>query len=122
MGLHLRLTRGDERPVLDPFNIPFVLQIEDMYGNMRSEKVCVDDIRANRRECFSISAGMRQASRSYGLSEFCSGGDVLRFLVNDMLSIRCVLSPEKGNQHGSSLISSNLDDRNDRSDYVGLIS
>ena len=93
-GLFLHVCRGSnyDKP-LEPFRIPYSLEMVDNNGNIFSVKVPLSDIEANREEAFNIHPGQNQCEHGFGFPQFLSMPNLNNYILNDMLSIQCRLTP-----------------------------
>ena len=94
LGLFLKVCRGSnyDKP-LEPLKIPFTLEMVDNKGNILSRKVPLSDIETFREECFTLPPGQNQCKMGWGSSQFLSMPDLNNYILNDMLSIQCRLTP-----------------------------
>ena len=93
-GLFLWVCRGSnyDRP-LEPFRMPFSLEMVDNKGNIFSRKPVFSDFDAKREVCFTLPPGQNESKMSYGYPVFLSMPDLNNYILNDMLSIQCRLTP-----------------------------
>ena len=89
LGLFLKGCRGSnyDKP-LEPFRIPFSLEMVDNSGNILSKKISLSQI-----EIFTLLPGRNGCIVARGFSNFLSMYDVNNYILNDMLSIQCRLTP-----------------------------
>ena len=94
LGLHLHVFRGSnyDKPV-EPFKMPYSLEMVDNSGNILSRKISLSDMEANREDCFTILPGQNVCKQGLGHSQFLSMPDLNNYILNDMLSIQCRLTP-----------------------------
>ena len=93
LGLYLRVCRGSnyDKP-LEPFKMPFSLEMVDNEGNILSRKVSLSVIETYREGSFTLSPGKNICERGCGY-DFISMPDLNNYILNDMLSIQCRLTP-----------------------------
>ena len=93
LGLALKVCRGSnyDKPV-EPFKMPYSLEMVDNKGNILSKKISLSDIEANREEAFTLLPGQNVCKMGWGY-EFLSMPDLNNYILNDMLSIQCRLTP-----------------------------
>ena len=94
LGLFLKVCRGSnyDKP-LEPFRMPYSLEIVDNKGNILSRKVSLSAIEANRENCFTIPPGQNENKSGYGSPQFLRMPNLNNYILNDMLSIQCRLTP-----------------------------
>jgi len=92
LGIHLYLHRGSKHhEPLQPFNTPYTLSLMDKEGDLFSQTITVAEINENP-EYFTIHPGKDIPEKiGYGFSRFVNGSQVLNYVSNDMLYIRCTL-------------------------------
>ena len=93
LGLYLWLCRGNNYKPLKPFRTPYSLEMVDNKGNISSKKISVSDIISVEERCFTIRPGENECEREYGFPDFLSKPDLNNYILNDMLSIQCRLTP-----------------------------
>ena len=83
LGLCFKIchTSNYDKP-LEPFRTPFSLEMVRNNGYILSEKISLADVETYREEAFTL--------RGY---EFVSMPDLNNYILNDMLSIQCRLTP-----------------------------
>ena len=93
LELYLWVCRGSsyDKP-LEPFRMPFSLEMVDNKGNIFSLKIPLSDIEANREKNFTLPPGEKECKFGRGY-EFLSMPDLNNYILNDMLSIQCRLTP-----------------------------
>ena len=91
LGLGLKVCRGSnyDKP-LEPFKMPYSLEMVDNKGNILSKKISLAQIETFREESFTLLPGENECERGYGY-DFLSMPDVNNYILNDMLSIQCRL-------------------------------
>ena len=96
LGLFLWVCRGNnyDKP-LEPFQMPYSLEIVDNSGNILSKKIKLTLIEANRGESFNLPPGKNKCKLGYGYQTFLSMPELKNYILNDMLSIQCRLTPWK---------------------------
>ena len=94
LGLFLLVCRGSnyDKP-LEPFKMPYSLEMIDNNGNILSWKVPLSDIEENRENCFTLPPGQNNCKSGWGFPKFLSMPDLNNYILNDMLSIQCRLTP-----------------------------
>ena len=92
LALVLKVCRGSnyDKPV-EPFKMSFSLEMVDNKGNISSRKTSLSDIETNR-EAFTLVPGSNECA---GLGGYflLHMSDVNNYILNDMLSIQCRLTP-----------------------------
>ena len=93
-GLFLHVCRGNnyDKP-LQPFKMPYSLEMVDNKGNIFSVEVPLSDIEANREKCFTLPPGQNECTMGCGFPQFLSMPDLNNYILNDMFSIQCRLTP-----------------------------
>ena len=93
LGLYLCLCRGSnyDKPI-EQFKMTYSLEMVDNKGNILSIKVSLSQIETIREKQFTIITGQNELGGS-GYSKFLSMPDVNNYILNDMLSIQCRLTP-----------------------------
>ena len=93
LGLYLQVCRGSNygKP-LEPFRMPFSLEMVDNKGNILSKKISLSCIEGNRENYFILLPG-RNECRGFGGCLLFHMPDVDNYILNDMLSIQCRLTP-----------------------------
>ena len=56
-------------------------------------KISLSDIKANREDCFTLPPGENKCKMARGFPQFLSMPDLNNYILNDMLSIQCRLTP-----------------------------
>ena len=94
LGLFLWVCRGSkyDKP-LEQFRMPFSLEMVDNKGNIFSMKVSLSDIDTYREDCFTLPPGENECKSGRGYPKFLSMPNLNNYILNDMLSIRCRLTP-----------------------------
>ena len=94
LGLFLQVCHGSnyDKP-LEPFKIPYTLEMVDNNGNILSQKITLSDIEANRDEAFTLLPQRNECKRGLGLYVMLRMPDLNNYILNDMLSIQCRLTP-----------------------------
>ena len=94
LGLYLHVCSGSnyDKPV-EPFKMPYSLEMIDNNGNILSREVPLSDIEENRENCFTLPPGQYKCKFGWGYSPFISMPDLNNYILNDMLSIQCRLTP-----------------------------
>ena len=92
LGLFLRLCRGSnyDKPI-EPFKMPYSLEMVDNNGNILSMKISLSQIETHRGY-FTLLPGKNDCT-GLGYSPFLSMPDLNNYILNDMLSIQCRLTP-----------------------------
>ena len=94
LGLFFKLCRGsDYDKPLEPFKMPFSLEMVDNKGNIFSRKIPLSHIEAKRKEFFTLPPGKYECEGGWGFQKFLSMPDLKNYILNDMLSIQCRLTP-----------------------------
>ena len=93
LGLFLKVCRGSsyDKP-LEPFKMPYSLEMVDNNGNILSKKISLSHIETHREGNFTLLPG-KNVSRGHGFSKFLSLLNPNNYILNDMLSIQCRLTP-----------------------------
>ena len=93
-GLGLWVCRGSnyDKP-LEPFRMPYSLEMVDNKGNIFSKKPVFSDLEAKRENCFTLRPGQNECKYPCGYPKFLSMPDLNNYILNDMLSIQCRLTP-----------------------------
>ena len=93
-GFGLWVCRGSnyDKP-LEPFRMPYSLEMVDNKGNIISKKISLSSVEANRENCFTLPPGQNECKYPRGYSKFLSMPDLNNYILNDMLSIQCRLTP-----------------------------
>ena len=93
-GLFLWVCRGSnyDKP-LEPFRTPYSLEMVDNKGNIFSQKISLSEFEAKRENCYTLPPGQNECKRAQGFSKFLSMPDLNNYILNDMLSIQCRLTP-----------------------------
>ena len=94
LGLYLRVCRGSnyDKP-LEPFRMPYSLEMVDNKGNILSEKISLSEIETFRERSFTLLPGQNECELGCGYPQFISMPDLNNYILNDMLSIQCRLTP-----------------------------
>ena len=94
LGLFYCICRGSnyDKP-LEPFRIPFSLEMGDNNGNILSKKISLSEIETHREEAFTLPHGKNECKHGRGFSQFLRMPDLNNYILNDMLSIQCRLTP-----------------------------
>ena len=94
LGLYLRVCCGSnyDKP-LEPFRMPYSLEMVDNKGNILSEKISLSEIETFRERSFTLLPGQNENELGCGYSQFLSMPDLNNYILNDMLSIQCRLTP-----------------------------
>ena len=90
LGLYLKIHSGGE--VVEPFRIQYSLEVISNKGSIFSRKVSAEDIEANV-EAFALPSGVKQSTKGCGYDKFLIMPKLSNYIVNDMLSVRCRLTP-----------------------------
>ena len=92
LGLSFKIFRGSNyNKPLEPFRIPCSLEMVDNNGNIFSKKISFSQI--VNRENFTLHAGQSECKGNWGFRKFLSMPDLNNYILNDMLSIQCRLTP-----------------------------
>ena len=78
---------------LEPFRMPYLLEMVDNNGNTLSKKVSLSAIEARRVRNFTLLPGQNECECGCGFPQFLSMPDLNNYILNDMLSIQCRLTP-----------------------------
>ena len=91
LGLFLWVCRGSNyyKP-LEPFRTPFSLEMVDNKGNIFSKKI---PFSLQMEVCFTLPPGQNESKTPCGYLPFLSMPDLNNYILNDMLSIQCRLTP-----------------------------
>ena len=91
--LFLKVCRGSnyDKP-LEPFKMPYSLEMVDNKGNILSKKISLAQIETFREESFTLLPGENECIQGRGY-KFLSMPDLNNYILNDMLSIQCRLTP-----------------------------
>ena len=94
LSLFLKVCRGSnyDKP-LEPFRIPFSLEMVDNKGNILSKKMSLSDIEAFRVGSFTLPPGQNECELGSGFPQFLRMPYLNNYILNDMLSIQCRLTP-----------------------------
>ena len=94
LGLYLHVCRGNDydKP-MEPFRMPYSLEMVDNTGNIFSEKISLSDIESFRVGSFNLPPGQNECELGSGFSQFLSIPYLNNYILNDMLSIQCRLTP-----------------------------
>ena len=94
LGLFFKVCCGSnyDKP-LEPFRIPYSLEMVDNNGNISSRKIPLSSIEANKEENFTLPPGKSECTEGFGFHKFISMPDLNNYILNDMLSIQCRLTP-----------------------------
>ena len=92
LGLYLWVCRGSnyDKP-LEPFRMPYSLEMVDSNGNIFSKKISLSQIDVNQ-ENFTLHAGQSECKGDLGFRKFFIMRDLNNYILYDMLSIRCRLT------------------------------
>ena len=77
---------------LEPFKMPYSLEMVDNKGNILSKKISLAQIETFREESFTLPPGENECIQGRGY-KFLSMPDLNNYILNDMLSIQCRLTP-----------------------------
>ena len=90
----MRVCRGSnyDKP-LEPFKMPYSLEMVDNNGNKLSRKISLSDIEAHMVRNFTLPPGQNECVSGCGYRNFKSMPDLDNYILNDMLSIQCRLTP-----------------------------
>ena len=77
---------------LEPFRTPFALEMVRNNGYILSEKISLADIETYREVAFNLPPDENECKFGRGY-EFVSMPDLNNYILNDMLSIQCRLTP-----------------------------
>ena len=72
--------------------MPYSLEVVDNKGNIFSKKTTLSEIETFREKSFTLLPGQNKCERGCG-HEFLSMPDLNNYILNDMLSIQCRLTP-----------------------------
>ena len=94
LGLFYCICRGSNYDIpLEPFRMPFSLEIVHNNGNILSKKISLSEIETHREEAFTLPPGKNECKHGRGFSQFLRMPDLNNYILNDMLSIQCRLTP-----------------------------
>ena len=93
-GLYLWVCCGSnyDKP-LEPFRMPYSLEMVDNKGNILSRKVPLLVIETYREMMFTLPPGENECKQGCGYFKFLRMRDLNNYILNDMLSIQCRLTP-----------------------------
>ena len=93
IGLFFKLCCGSnyDKP-LEPFRMPYSLEMVDNKGNILSKEVSLSQIEADREDCFTLHPGENECESGCGYA-FLSMPELNNYIFNDMLSIQCRFTP-----------------------------
>ena len=93
LGLYLKICRGSnyDKPI-EPFKMPFSLEMVDNNGNIFSKIVPLTQIETLREKQFTLLPGQNESGGG-GYLKFLIMPDLNNYILNDMLSIQCRLTP-----------------------------
>ena len=77
---------------LEPFRMPYSLEMVDNKGNILSKKIPLSAIEARRVSSFTLLPGQNECECGCGFPQFLSMPDLNNYILNDMLSIQCRLT------------------------------
>ena len=91
LGLFLWACRGSnyDKP-LEPFRMTFSLEMVGNEGNIFSKKI---ETETEREDCFTLPPGQNQRKEACGYPQFLRMPNLNNYILNDMLSIQCRLTP-----------------------------
>ena len=90
LGLSFNLCRGrNYDKTLEPFRMTCSLEMVDNKGNILSKEVSL----SFANNMFTIFPGHNEWKSGYGFRQFLSMPDLNNYILNDMLSIQCRLTP-----------------------------
>ena len=94
LGLFCKLCRGSnyDKP-MEPFRMPISFEMVDNKGNILSKKIPLSDFEENREICFTLPPGKNECEDGRGYPQFLSMPGLDNYILNDMLSIQCRLTP-----------------------------
>ena len=85
MGLFVILCRGsDYDKPLEPFQIPFSLEMVDNKGDIFSRKIALSHIEANREGMFT---GKNECGGGYGYTKFLSMHDLDNYMLSFQFNV-----------------------------------
>ena len=94
MGMFLYFCRGSNyEKDLEVFNMQYSLEMINNNGFKLSHQITIADIEANRVNHFVLQPGENESKLGYGIPKFLRRSELKTFIVNDMLSIQCRLTP-----------------------------
>ena len=93
LELYLKACRGSnyDKP-LEPFRMPYLLEMIDNQGNILSKKISLSQIETFREESFTLPPGQNECIQGRGY-QFLRMPYLNNYILNDMLSIQCRLTP-----------------------------
>ena len=93
LGLFLKLCHASnyDKP-LEPFRMPYSLEMVDNNGNILSKKIPLSHIES-QEEFFTLPPGKYECKGGWGFPIFLSMPCLNNYILNDMLSIKCRLTP-----------------------------
>ena len=92
LGLYLQVCGSNYDKPLEPFKMPYSLELVDNKGNILSKKISVSIIEANRERNFTLPPESNECIGGV-YSKFLSMPGLNNYILNDMLSIQCRLTP-----------------------------
>ena len=95
LGIFLKLLRAEgasNENDLGPFTISYTLSLLGKIGTVMSETVNPRNVKEDdKKRYLTIPAGEDSVSGGFGFSEFVKGSEVQKYVINDMLFVRCSL-------------------------------
>ena len=93
LGLGLKPCRGSNYDKeLEPFNMIFSLGMVDNKGVTTLEYVSLSRINKAREDCFTLSPGENECKGGFGFG-FLDSSVINNYISNDMLTMKCILTP-----------------------------
>ena len=91
LGLYFTLCRGkNNHKELEPFRVPYTLQILDKEGKEESALITLSEIDENMDKCFIIHPNEEKARTGFGRLKMLVKSSLKNFIINDTLLISCV--------------------------------
>lgn len=92
LGLYFKLCRGNNyRKVLEPFQMQYSLHVLDKFGSMLSKVVPLASVQS-RSDCYTLREGEQEWREGRGFPKFVTTPDLENYVINDMISIQCMLT------------------------------
>ena len=84
--------RNHDKP-LERFKMAYTLEMQDNKGNVMSYAIPLRQIETYTGKCFTIQPGKSEAEYGFGCAPFLTMPELANYIVNDMLSINCRITP-----------------------------
>jgi len=78
---------------LERFKMAYTLEMQDNQGNIMSYAIPLRQIESHTGKCFTIQPGASEAEYGFGCAPFLTMPELTNYIVNDMLSINCRITP-----------------------------